>query len=146
MNHCGILHRAWLYDCHTLFKILKWMKYIQVILLYCNLRDVFNSLAIFLKACRDLFQYQAYLSKHKKIIVRINSLRLSDAYMHQQNNHHWLKLWLVTWSTPSHYLNRCWNIVNLTLGNKIQWNLNRYLYVFIQENAFENVVWKWSNS
>ena len=25
---------------------------------------------------------------------------------------------------PSHYLNQCWNIVNRTLGNKLQWNLN----------------------
>ena len=28
-----------------------------------------------------------------------------------------------------------------TFGNKIQWNLSRNLYIFIQENAFENVVW-----
>ena len=40
-----------------------------------------------------------------------------------------------------HYLNQCWNIVNWTLGNKFQWNLNRNLYTFIQENVFENV-WK----
>ena len=26
--------------------------------------------------------------------------------------------------------------------NKLQWNLNRNSYIFIQENAFENVVWK----
>ena len=26
--------------------------------------------------------------------------------------------------------------------NKLQWNLNRNLYIFIKENAFENVVWK----
>ena len=42
----------------------------------------------------------------------------------------------------SHYLNLCWNIVNCTLRNKLQWNLNRNSYIFIQENAFENVVWK----
>ena len=35
-----------------------------------------------------------------------------------------------------------WIIVNLTHGNKLQWNLNRNPYIFIQENAFENVVWK----
>ena len=35
------------------------------------------------------------------------------------------------------------NIVNWTLGNKLQWNLKRNSYIFIQENAFENVVWKW---
>ena len=33
-------------------------------------------------------------------------------------------------------------IVNWTLGNKLQWNPNRNLYIFIQENAFEKVVWK----
>ena len=38
--------------------------------------------------------------------------------------------------------NQCWNIVNWTLGNKLQRNLNRKLNIFIQENAFENVVWK----
>ena len=41
---------------------------------------------------------------------------------------------------PSHYLNHCWNIVNWTLGNKFQWNFNRNSNIFIQENAFENVV------
>ena len=40
------------------------------------------------------------------------------------------------------YLNQCWNIVNWTIGNKLQWNFNRYSNIFIQENAFENVVCK----
>ena len=43
----------------------------------------------------------------------------------------------------SHYLNQWWNIVNRTLGNKLQWNLNRNLYILIQGNALQNVVWKW---
>ena len=43
---------------------------------------------------------------------------------------------------PSHYLNQCWDIVNCTLTNKLRWNFNRNLYIFIQENVFENVVWK----
>ena len=34
---------------------------------------------------------------------------------------------------------QCWDIVNWTLGNKLQWNFNRNSYIFIQENAFENV-------
>ena len=62
--------------------------------------------------------------------------------MRQQINHHWFRKWLVAWPVPSHYLNQCWNIVNWTLGNKIKWNLNRDLNIFIQENAFENGVWK----
>ena len=35
-----------------------------------------------------------------------------------------------------------WNIVNWTTGNKLQWSLVLNLYIFIKENAFENVVWK----
>ena len=42
--------------------------------------------------------------------------------------------------TPSHYQNQCWIIVNWTLRNKLQWNLNRNSNIFIQENAFESVV------
>ena len=41
---------------------------------------------------------------------------------------------------PSHYLNQCWIIVNWKLMNKLQWNLKRNSYIFIQENAFENIV------
>ena len=41
---------------------------------------------------------------------------------------------------PSHYLNQCWNIVNWTLGSKLQWNFNRNSNIFIQENAIENIV------
>ena len=46
----------------------------------------------------------------------------------------------VTCSAPSHYLNQCWLIVNWTPVNKFQWNLNRNSIIFVQENAFENVV------
>ena len=35
-----------------------------------------------------------------------------------------------------------WNIVNWTLENKFQWYFSRNQYIFIQENALENVVWK----
>ena len=38
------------------------------------------------------------------------------------------------------YLNPCWNIVNWDLRNKFHWNLKRNSYIFIQENAFENVI------
>ena len=41
---------------------------------------------------------------------------------------------------PSHYLNQCWNIVNWTLRNKLQWKFNRNSNIFIQENALEIVV------
>ena len=47
-------------------------------------------------------------------------------------------------TVPSHYLNQCWNVVNWTLRNKLQWNFNSNSSIFIQENAFENVVWEMS--
>ena len=40
----------------------------------------------------------------------------------------------------SHYLNQWWNIKNWALGNTFQWNRNRNLCIFIQEN----VVWEMS--
>ena len=36
---------------------------------------------------------------------------------------------------------QCWNIINWTLWNKLQWNIYRNSDIFIEENAFENVVW-----
>ena len=35
---------------------------------------------------------------------------------------------------------KCWNIVNKTLRNKLQWIFSRNSNIFIQENAFESVV------
>ena len=76
------------------------------------------------------------------ITLTFNSLMPSDAYMCQKTNHHWFRQWLVAWPAPSHYLNQCWNIVNWTLINKLQWNLNWNSNISTQENEFENVVWK----
>ena len=42
----------------------------------------------------------------------------------------------------SHYLNPCQHIVNWTIGNNLQWNPNWNLYIFIQENIFDNHCWK----
>ena len=71
---------------------------------------------------------------------RFNSMRPSDAYMRQRIDPHWFRQWLVAWTTPSHYVNQCWNIVNWTFRNKLQWNFHRNSYIFIQESALENVV------
>ena len=48
------------------------------------------------------------------------------------------------WTAPSHYLYQCWNFVNWTFRNKLQWNLIRNWNIFIQENALQSVVWKMS--
>ena len=52
------------------------------------------------------------------------------------------ELFLCACSAPSHYLNQYWNIVNWTFRNKLQWNFNRNLNIFIHEIAFENAVCK----
>ena len=46
----------------------------------------------------------------------------------------------VACSTPSHYLNQCWVIINWTLRKKLQWNFNQNANPFIHENAYENIV------
>ena len=56
--------------------------------------------------------------------------------------HHCFSYWLVTWSAVSRYLNQYWIIVNWSFRNKFQWHFNRNSYIFLHENAFENVVWK----
>ena len=56
--------------------------------------------------------------------------------------HHWFRWWLVACLVPSHYLNQCWVIVIWTIRNEIQWDINRNSNIFMQENAFENVIWK----
>ena len=45
--------------------------------------------------------------------------------------------------SPSHYMNQCWNIVNCTLWNELQQNLNKNSYDFIGKNSVSYVVKKW---
>ena len=45
-------------------------------------------------------------------------------------------------NVPSHYLKQCWDIVNWNSRNKLQWNFKRNSNIFIQENPFENIIWK----
>ena len=53
---------------------------------------------------------------------------------------HWFRKWLVTYSAPSHHLNRCWVIVYWNLRNKFQWNFNQNTKLFIHENPSETIV------
>ena len=45
-------------------------------------------------------------------------------------------------SDKSHYLKQCWIMIYWTLRIKLQWNFNRNSNIFIEENPFQNVVWK----
>ena len=62
--------------------------------------------------------------------------------MHQLSHHHWFRYWLVTWLAPSHYLHQCWNIVNWASRNKLRWNISGNSCILIQENPFQNAIWK----
>ena len=44
--------------------------------------------------------------------------------------------------SPSHYLKQCWNIINWTHRNKLQLYFKPNSNIFVQEIAFENVVYK----
>ena len=49
---------------------------------------------------------------------------------------------LVADSAPSHFLNQCWIFVNWALRNKLQWNSIQITEVFINKNAFENILYE----
>ena len=55
------------------------------------------------------------------------------------SRHHWFRYWFIAFSASSHYRNQCLYIVNWTLDNELQWNINGNSSTFIQENTFENV-------
>ena len=78
-------------------------------------------------------------SQHQWFIFFLNS---SPGLV--RGKHYWLSKLTIIGSDnglpPSHHLNQCWNIVNWILGNKLQWNFNQNLHIFIQENVFHNVV------
>ena len=107
------------------------------------------------KQCYNVIYYIVSLRFHS-----VMSKPSSERHLFQQPTGFWLthrgwrthicvssdaliQIMVVASSAPSHYLNQCWNIVNWTLGNRLKWNLNRNLYIFIQEIAFEMSSGKW---
>ena len=48
--------------------------------------------------------------------------------------------WHVAYLAPNHYLNQFWVIINWTIRNKLERHLSQKSNLFIQGNAFENVV------
>ena len=67
--------------------------------------------------------------------IDFNHLPLMPHICDSELGQHWLSLWLVTYLMPSHYLNQCWDTVNWTPRNKLQWNFNKNTKLFIHENA-----------
>ena len=60
-----------------------------------------------------------------------------------KSGQHWFRSWLVAYSAPNHYLNQCWVIVNWTLMNKLQWNLNQNTKFFIKNMHMNISSAKW---
>ena len=81
---------------------------------------------------------QRYVGHGSFSEVGINSLRPNGTYMRHQTRGSLVQI------ITCHYLNQWCIIVNQTLIIKLQSNCIQNSHIFIQENAFENVVWKMS--
>ena len=66
--------------------------------------------------------------------LRFFTLTYLPAYMRQ-----WIGSALIKIMAPSHYLNQCWDIVNWTLRNKVQWNFNQNTNIFVSRKC----IWKY---
>ena len=92
-----------------------------------------------------LEMYWYLLSSQYRVTRGVNASWTGVAASHSNNRHRWLQYTFVAgdgyrhqwtgssfnqimacrWTTPSHYLNQCWIIVNWTFWNNIQSNFNR---------------------
>ena len=73
-----------------------------------------------------------------------SSYFFSSSYLHHAYMPQWIgpalvQIWLVAYSTWSHYLNQCWVIANWNLGNKLQWNFDQVQSFSFTKNVSENV-------
>ena len=50
-------------------------------------------------------------------------------------SHHWFGKWHIACLAPNFYQNQSWLIVNLTAGNKFQWNLNQNASISIKSGS-----------
>ena len=82
--------------------------------------------------------------EHRLICMKFcfNSFPPSAAYMCQWIVSALVQIMLVAYSTPCHYLNHCWAIINWTLTDKLQWNFNQNTKLFIYKNTPENIIWE----
>ena len=101
-------------------------------------RRIHTNSSYLFRICPEIFvwYWQPYLPIH----TALTHLPLVPHICVSESGQHWFRWWPVVYSAQSHYLNQCCVLVNWTLGNKVQWNLNPNSHIFIQENAFENIV------
>ena len=69
-----------------------------------------------------------------------NMLRMDDAQVPQWTWSSLVQIMVCCLPVPSHNLNQWWLIVDWTLKNKLQWDLNQSTTHFIQENELENAI------
>ena len=62
-----------------------------------------------------------------------NSLRPIDTFTLDELGHHCFREWLVAYSTPRHYLNQCWSIVNRTVGYTFK---SKYDYMYTRKETW----------
>ena len=87
----------------------------------------------------DMYIY--ILKNQVKFHIMMKQLQLYSAF-NWWNKHDFAYKLSIFLTHLGHYLNQCWNIVNWTLRNKLQWKFNRNSNIFIHENAIERVVCK----
>ena len=90
----------------------------------------------------EIFINETLRSNFCEILIRTQTFSFKKMHLKPLSGKLWPFFLGLTVLTHWGRLNQCWTIVNWTLGNKLYWNLYRNMYIFIQENAFENVLWK----
>ena len=82
------------------------------------------------------------LANGSAALLSFNSLRPRDTYMGQWTRPPLFQIMACRLVGAKPLSVPMLKFVNWTLGNKFKWNINRNLYISIQENTFENVAWK----
>ena len=75
--------------------------------------------------------------------LSINSLRPSEAVCISNHDHHWSRSRLVAVSAPSQCLNQWRIIINWTLVNEFQWNLNQDAKLSFKKISLKMASVKW---
>ena len=70
--------------------------------------------------------------------IQLTHLLLAPHICVWESGQHWFRQWLVTYSTPNHYLYQCWVILNWTLRNKFQRHFSETIELFHSRKR----VWK----
>ena len=94
-----------------------------------------------IKASPYAMALEIYLSSMKS--SGLNLLRLNGVYVHQWTRPPLVQIIACCLLVPNYYLNQCWLIVNLNLGNNIQWHLNHSTTILYKKMEFNISSTKW---